>query len=645
MATDRAVPRRRRTGLRRLAVVLASVGLLGATALAVPAPAARAATGDVQFTGHGWGHGRGLGQWGSYGYAINHGWSYAQILSHYYGGMVQSVQPDGVLTVELLGQGGKDLVVTSGRPFTVGGVLVGGGSAARVQARPDGTFVLSTSHGCASPVVWTTPITDTRVIPSADPGADLRAMLSLCTATGTVQYRGELSVVSAGGVQHTVNSLRMEDYLRGVVPRESPASWGDGGGGKGIEALKAQAVAARSYAWAESRAGYAKTCDTTSCQVYLGAGNNYNSLEDRRTDAAIAATAGVVLRTGSGAVVRAEFSASTGGHTAGGQFPAVPDDGDVVSPHHNWALAVPAGTIADAFGVGTLIEVRVTARNGHGAEGGRVTKVDVIGTGKTVTATGSQVRTKLGLKSDWFSVAGAPVPGGAPGGGVPPVQPTVFQAPAGQDVRAVPFGSPGDVPLACDWNGDGIDTLGVFRAGMVFTTDASGSGRAESTFGFGQRGDQPICGDWDGNGTETIGVYRAGMVYLRNSNSTGVADGRFPFGDRGDVLVTGNWDGDPFDTVGVWRRGTFFLANSNLRPVADAVIPYGAATDLPTVGDWNGDGRSTIGVFRAGTFLVRDSNTPGSADRVQAFGDPGDRPLPGSWVKGPLETVGVSRGY
>jgi SpoIID/LytB domain protein len=93
-------------------------------------------------------------------------------------------------------------------------------------------------------------------------------MLSVCTATGTRQYRGELSVVWSGGAQHTVNTLPMEDYLRGVVPRESPASWGDAAGGKGIEALKAQAVAARSYAWSEGRTAYAKTCDTTTCQVY-----------------------------------------------------------------------------------------------------------------------------------------------------------------------------------------------------------------------------------------------------------------------------------------------------------------------------------------------------------------------------------------
>ncbi|SFL92550.1 SpoIID/LytB domain-containing protein [Geodermatophilus ruber] len=644
MATER------RTLRRQVAVALASVGLAGAVTVAAPVPEAQAAlTGEVQFTGHGWGHGRGLGQWGAYGYATQHSWPYTQILSHYYGGTVQAHQPEGVITVQLIGQDNRDLVVTSGRDFTVGGIPVTAGSAARVQALPDGSFVLSTSYGCASPTVWTTTIPNSRVVPSVEPGNDLQAMLSLCVATGTVQYRGELSAVWAGGAQRTVNSVRMEDYLRGVVPRESPASWGDGGGGKGIEALKAQAVAARSYAWAEGRSAWAKTCDTTSCQVYLGAGTNYVALEDRRTDAAIAATAGIVLRNGQGAIVRAEFSSSTGGWSAGGTFPAVPDAGDAISPHKDWSLAVPATTIAAAFGVGTLLDIRVTSRNGLGADGGRVTQVEIVGTAKTVTATGSQVRTKLGLKSDWFSIAGAGGPGGPVGAPAPaPVQPVVYRGSGnvlGATAQQVAFGQPGDVPLACDWNGDGVDTHGIFRAGVFHITDAVGSGRAENTFGFGQAGDQPVCGDWDGNGSDTVGVYRAGKVFLRNSNSTGVADGSFGFGDRGDVLVAGNWDGDPFDTVGVWRRGVFYLTNSNLAPVASAVVPYGAATDLPTAGDWDGNGTDTIGVYRTDAFYLRNSNGIGAADAVVPFGSSGDRPLRGHWTADGGDVVGVARGY
>jgi SpoIID/LytB domain protein len=627
---------------RRAAGAVAVAALAGAAVVGAPVPAAQAAiTGDIQFTGHGWGHGRGLGQWGAYGYAVNHGWSYQQILSHYYGGTVRASQPNGVITVNLGGQDGKDLVVTSGRDFVVGGVRVSAGSAARVTARPDGTFTMATSSGCTGPVVGTTSIPNSRVVPSVgNPGNDLQAMLSLCTPAGSTQYRGELSVVWAANAQHTVNTVWMEDYLRGVVPRESPASWGDGGGGKGIEALKAQAVAARSYAWAEGRTAHAKTCDTTSCQVYLGAGTNMRPLEDARTDAAIAATGGVVLRNSTGGVVRTEFSSSTGGWSAGGNFPAVPDDGDAASPHHDWSLAVPATTIADAFGVGTLTGIRVTARNGLGADGGRASQVEVAGTAKTVTVTGATVRTKLALKSDWFVIGSAPAPV------VNPAGPAVFMAaPGGSGTAgAVAFGDPGDVPLVGDWNGDGVDTVGVFRAGVFFLGNGTG-GQADLVFGFGQAGDQPVSGDWDGDGKDSVGVYRAGMVYLRNSLSTGVAQGQYAFGAPGDILVSGDWNGDGYDTTGVWRAGVFHLTNNNLRPTTDVQLSYGDVADLPAVGDWDGNGTDTVGVYRADAFLLRNDLKLGPAQQTVRFGNVGDRPIPGVWQPRTATAVGISRKY
>jgi SpoIID/LytB domain protein len=633
--------------LRRAAgAALLGVGVLGAVTVPSATPAHAEVTGDVQFSGHGWGHGRGMGQYGAYGYATNAGWSYSQILAHYYGGTTEAQQANAPITVSLGSQTGKDLVVTSGRDFTAGGVPVSAGSAARITARPDGSFVLSTSYGCASPITWTVPVPNSRVVSTvANPGNDLTSMLSLCTAGGTTQYRGELSVVSASGVQQTVNTVLMEDYLRGVVPRESPASWGDGGGGKGIEALKAQAVAARSYAWAEGRSGYAKTCDSTSCQVYMGAGANNKALEDRRTDTAVAATANVVLRTGAGGVVRTEFSSSTGGYSAGGTFPAVVDDGDTVSPYHDWSQLVPATTIASAFGVGTLTSITVTGRNGLGADGGRVTQVQIAGTAKTAVATGVQVRAALGLRSDWFVIGGAVTGPTVPAG---PAQPTVYQGSANvarPTAVATAFGEKGDVPLSCDWNGDGVDTLGVFRAGTFYLTNRSGGGAADQVFGFGQAGDQPVCGDWDGDGKDTVGLFRQGVVYLRNSLTTGVADGQFFFGGPTDRLVTGDWNGDGFDTVGVWRTGAYFLTQSNIRPTTDLSIAYGAPDDEPAVGDWDRNGTDTIGVFRNGGFFLRNSNTSGSADLGVPFGDRGDKPLVGRWSAGAADVVGVSRSY
>ncbi|WP_259307438.1 DUF4214 domain-containing protein [Cellulomonas sp. P24] len=180
-----------------------------------------------------------------------------------------------------------------------------------------------------------------------------------------------------------------------------------------MEALKAQAVAARSYALASTRPSGAHTCDTTSCQVYGGAGiwtSSWTVLENSLTDAAISATAGIVRwQAGTQNVVRTEFSSSTGGYTAGGAFPAVEDAGDAVSlnPNHTWTVTIPLTTIASALGTGPVKSVIVTARNGLGADGGRATSVAVTTlAGQTSTFTGNAVRAALGLKSDWFITSG-----------------------------------------------------------------------------------------------------------------------------------------------------------------------------------------------------------------------------------------------
>lgn len=632
-------PGRRRLWPRGLAslgaLALAAGAVTGVGASTTPAHAA--VTGDLQITGHGYGHGRGLGQWGAYGYAVQYGWSSAQIVAHYYGGTTLGSRPNSAVTVQLTAQDGRDLVVSSGAPFHVGGLAVGAGSAARVQALPDGTFHVWTSYGCGAPEVWDTVLPAAKIVSDVGVPSSPSDMLSVCGANGTKQYRGQLAVVSTSGGERTVDTVLMEDYLRGVVPRESPASWGDAGGGKGAQALQAQAIAARSYAYAEARSSYAQTCDTTACQVYGGAGSNGASIEDRRTDAAVAATAGQVLLDAGGRTVRAEFSSSTGGYTAGGAFPAVVDDGDASSPYHTWSTSVPAATLASAFGVGTLTDVAVTGRTGQGDDGGRVTSVRIQGTIKTVSVTGDAVRSALGLRSNWFTIE-APVH----------QQPVVYAGSSntpGASAAGLSVGDGGDRPLSCDWNGDGIDTPGVFRSGTWFLTDTPGSNAVDVSFAFGQAGDQPVCGDWDGDGTDTPGVYRNGVVYLRNSNTTGRADGAFAFGSRGDVLLAGDWNGDRYDTVGVWRQGVFYLADSNLRPVADHVVRYGGTADAPVTGDWNGDGVDTVGVFRTDTFYLRNSNADGTADLVVPFGAAGDAPLTGRWRAGTPDTVGVARNY
>ena len=251
------------------------------------------------------------------------------------------------------------------------------------------------------------------VFTSASGGDAAEELVSVCAPTATRAYRGVIEAIDHEFTQYTVNRVGLEDYLRGVVPRESPASWGDLGGGRGMEALKAQAVAARSYAWAEDRDGPWKTCDTTSCQVYLGkasrnADGTWTALEDARTDRAISETAGQVRVFANGAVARTEFSSSTGGYTAGGVFPAVPDEGDThpLNPNHDWTADVGFDAIVAKYpSRGDFTGAEVTQRNGLGAEGGRVLSMRLtFADGSSVTSTGDAFRSNFGLKSDWFSV-------------------------------------------------------------------------------------------------------------------------------------------------------------------------------------------------------------------------------------------------
>jgi len=153
------------------------------------------------------------------------------------------------------------------------------------------------------------------------------------------------------------------------------------------------------------------------------------------------------------------------------------------------------------------------------------------------------------------------------------------------DVRFF-FGNPGDLPLAGDFDGDGCDSLSIYRPSesRIFVINELGSnnaglGAAEFDFIFGNPGDKPFVGDFDGNGVDTVGLHResTGLVYFRNTLTTGIAHSQFIYGDPGDVLVAGDWDGDGDDTVAVYRpsNGLLYVKLKNTQGYADAAILAG----------------------------------------------------------------------
>ena len=419
---------RRRTsrsvGRRLTAVVVVAVAA-AVVPLGAWVPSAQAATTGLALTGHGWGAGVGMGQWGAFGDAVD-GMPYTAILGHFYGGTslqtLTAAQDATEVRVAMVENDGSSAIVTSASPFTVAGVSVAAGQAAMLQPLPGDVWDVYVSGSCAggssgwgAPVV--SNVTDPTAVPSSDPplgdpsAPDL--VLQLCEPSGTLPVRGDIEgVFNANNDARTVNILPLEQYVASVVPNESYAYWGSLGGpgpqGQdwGFQALEAQAVAARSFVMAGlgSYGGYADVCDI-GCQSYRGLDN-----ASPLTDLATTDTAGEVLELANGSIASTQYSASTGGYTAPSAFPAVPDAGDAVclpqacNPNHTWSVTVPASSIEAAWPqIGTFVAIDITARNGLGDWGGRVTQLTVEGTTGSVQVSGDTFAGTLGLRSDWFT--------------------------------------------------------------------------------------------------------------------------------------------------------------------------------------------------------------------------------------------------
>ena len=354
---------------RLLPLAVAAVALACATsALAAPV---------FVINGRGWGHGIGMSQYGAYGFA-REGWTYDRILAHYYRGTQLAATPSRQVRV-LLEAERAELRIT-----------------AATVSDSSGTYNLPPGPQVVRPGL--------RVTTAAGAEKDLTspAHFEGSVKLGARAYRGSLVVHSSGGSLSVVNHVGLEPYLYGVVPWEMPPSWA-------AEALKAQAVAARSYALVSARgSGSFDVYDDTRSQVYGGI-----AAEDARASAAINATAGRVV-SWNGAVAHTFFHSTSGGRTAaitdvwpGAQrlpyLVPVQDPHDSLSPYHRWGPLVRGGReVSSRLGAAApagLFDLRVTL-NGSG----RVARVHARGTGGTSTILGSAFQSALGLRSTWFSI-------------------------------------------------------------------------------------------------------------------------------------------------------------------------------------------------------------------------------------------------
>jgi stage II sporulation protein D len=340
-----------------------------------PPPTIVAARAALVLNGHGWGHGVGMSQWGANGFA-QHGWTFDRILAYYYRGTTLGPAPVSRVRV-LLVEGAKRVVLGSTsdwRATDADGVTVD---------LPAGNL----------PLTPKLEVQDQELV-----GPVTFAPRSSPLIVRGKPYRGTLVVSSEKGKLQVVNSLGLEAYLKAVVPSEMPSTWP-------AEALKAQAVAARSFALVNLAKGraYDLYSDVRS-QVYGGL-----KAESAPVSAAVDATAKQVVLYG-GKIATTYYFSTSGGRTAsaaeatGKPVPylvSVPDPYDIASPHHDWGpVVLDAAKVAKQLKVsGGLVDLKtMLGPSGRVEEAAAVTPL-----GETMFA-GPKLRFLLGLDSTWFTV-------------------------------------------------------------------------------------------------------------------------------------------------------------------------------------------------------------------------------------------------
>jgi stage II sporulation protein D len=351
----------------------------------------------------------GLNQYGARGRALA-GQTAPEILAHYYQGTALGTMNPAtsirVLVLDNFAPSSSNPLVIYGRngTWTVTGVNGTIGADGRVKVYPAadgstaaGRMVVETSTG----TVLYDGAAPARIVVA--PGDGSAAIQLWSKPTSYDLLRGSLTVVPSSTTIDVVNTLAIDEYLRGVLPAEMSSSWPS-------EALKAQAIAARSYAAYRIRAsGSFDLHDDTRSQVYLGIRR-----ETAATDAVVSATSGQVMYSGS-SYVNALFHSTGGGATENNENVFVSNSGaivagrvsylrgsmdrdpngiayDAAAPRASWATrAYSVAELSSIFGrdsrtaVGTLTGLDLTDRG----VSGRLISVTLYGSSGQKTVSGN----------------------------------------------------------------------------------------------------------------------------------------------------------------------------------------------------------------------------------------------------------------
>lgn len=394
-----------------------------------------------------------------------------------------------------------------------------------------------------------------------------------CTGNTTQETPpATIKVYVPSDTANPIQTIDFRTYVKNVLPNEWVASW-DG------DALKAGAVAVKSYAWywAIRFGGYINN-DPSQCfdvtddqdfQVYK-AGS-----AQTRTSAAVDETWPFVATDSLGAIMQTSYRAYLN------------------SPSE------ACGAFADGV---TLSQYGTQACN-EASTGNKWNVILAKYYDRIHLATPQQLRTPHDFGFLQTSTRATFLNGHwVIGDGYP----TVFD-----------FGLTGDLPAVVDY-GDGFAHVAVYRPANGTWYLATATGTVQSTVQFGLRGDVPVAGHWKGLGYPSV------LAVYRPSNQTWYIQGQAPvrWGLPGDIPVPGDYNGDGTTEIGVFRpsNGTWYVPGRT-------PVQWGLKGDVPVPGDYDGNGSTDLAVYRPanGSWYVQGRAA------VQ-WGLPGDVPVTGDYT-------------
>lgn len=564
------------------------------TAAAVVETYSRPSGTSFAISGRGYGHGRGMSQYGAYGAALK-GLSRDQILAFYYPGTTLSTNignPTVRVRLTALGSGPTqvvaqpNLVLSDGtRTASLYATNADGTLRERWRLAPDGTGL--TLQWLEKGVWRSTSSWKAMTKPLSFSDSKLGKVRVVMPDGTQRDYRRTVRSLRYGTGVMTLSVVSMNYYLQGVVPNEMSPSWP-------TAALQAQAVAARSYARYEMAHQAAGTpydvCDSTMCQVYRGlAGYTANGTlvphENTLTTAAVAATSGLgVFHNGAAAFT--QFGSSNGGRTVASSLPyqvskSDPYDAIPAGSTSRWSTNLSISRIEKAYPTtGALRALRIDKRDGIDVWGGRIASITVVGAAGSKTVTGDAFASAMGLRSSWWTVTSAPATSAA------------------------------SFPKDLDGN-ERADLLAVDPQGQLQLLSGSGS----STFtakvmapGWARVGLVANVGAWDGDNRHDVVERDAGTLYYHPGDGAGGFFPRKAISAGWDtidlVMGSGDMDGDGLtDFVVRTTSGQLKVYRGNGRGGVISTILIGsgwrAYRSIVVPGDLTGDQKPDVLAIRA----------------------------------------------